>query len=83
MINKKFVDLCNMETLEHFMLGKEPNELEYYKLYLSYSDQRVLQYLREKALNLPQRLSDVEYLELEQSRQFAVEQIRLLSSKNE
>lgn len=81
MIPIKYAEMCGI-SIPHSSSTSEEFRI-FYVDYLAFSDQRVLQHIREKALNLPQRLSDEEYLEFEQSRQFAVEQIRLLSSENE
>jgi hypothetical protein len=52
--------------------------LQKYQMYLNQTDKKILQRLREQALKITLTLSDEEYLILEQYRQYAVEQIRLL-----
>ena len=83
MIDSKFLKMFLIPSVDEYVVDGKSDALAYYEMYLSSTDQRVLQHIREKALGLPQRLSDDEYIELEQSRQFAVEQIRILSSENE
>ena len=44
--------------------------------FLNSTDWKVLRHLRQKALNIPTSLSDVEYLQLEQQRQAAAARIQ-------
>lgn len=84
MIPNKFLVKCFMgPTKEDFQQKEHLDDMAFYNIYLITSDQRVLQHIRENALGIPTSLSQDEYLELEQSRQFAVEQIRLLATQNE
>lgn len=78
-IKQKYLDLCNMDSLESkIAFYGETKEVYYtfYETFLIQSDRRVLQYLRECSLGIETTLSYDEYLELEEIRQYCVDQIR-------
>lgn len=78
-IAKKYIDMCHMLSLEDSIALYGDNAgtyITFYDTFLIQSDRRVLQYLRECSLDIETSLTYDEYIELEQARQFCVEQIR-------
>ena len=81
MMDEKYLKMCNLPSLNDYleMYGNSKNiEYVYYDTFLIQSDRRVLQHLREKSLGIQTSLTEEEYLELENCRQFCVEKIRAL-----
>lgn len=78
-IKQKYLEMCDMDSLESKIAFYGDTEEVYYTFYETFliqSDRRVLQYLRECSLGIETTLSYDEYIELEEIREYCVNQLR-------
>lgn len=82
----KWLPRLEMAEIEFYLEAHGYNDytrIGFYETFLIQSDKKVLQYDREVRLKIKTTLSDDELLELEQCRQYCVEEIRKLKDKEE
>lgn len=83
-INPEFLKSCDMLSLEESLKTHGDSlvtRYTFYSTFLTQSDKKVLQYLRECSLDIETTLTYDEYIELEHCRQYAVEQVRELEEE--